>query len=444
VTIVACSTLVDAEVVTMTSQSKFDVNSLRQYITCDACGKENPSKRCSRCRCTFYCSVECQQEHWTKSNHKGECRPYLELKKQMSGVHTLSTEESEHVEPVNTCCSICLDEPIVNQIVLKDCHHAFCLTCLMEWQKYKKNEACPMCRQAIEKTVAEEAFDKAMQYAAAGRLVEHVYEPILTLDDETSLPKEFPSIVDERQKRFYDLTMDQITQVLLHNPNDLQALVIKGQIFRFIHPEVSIEAFQRALEIDQRGSSNLEKLKTIENQMRNPDDPTEEEEVRYLAAYDEIMASSDSTLTHIGSGPFRLYEIKIWLAEAYEAAGRYKDAAAIYQALLNEVFSFGHSMYMQISPPTNRMMISGDSRCCYFLKNYERAKRGAEMALEMNRHFPSIHMLVAQAQWALGEKDTAVITMKRGILYEAPWDEKNQERNIAFLERMLSALRAEE
>jgi tetratricopeptide (TPR) repeat protein len=433
-------------VVTMTSQSTFDIKSFRQYINCDACGKENPSKRCSRCHCTFYCSVECQKEHWTKSNHRGECRPYLELKNQMSGMHTFSTEESELVEPVNTCCSICFDEPIVNQIVLKDCHHAFCISCLMEWQKYnKRNEACPMCRQAIEKTVVEEAFDKAMWYAAAGRLVEKVYDPVLTPNGDTIpvVPGEFPAIADERQQKFYDLAMDQIAQVLLHNPNDLQALVVKGQMFRFIHPEESIQAFQAALEIDQKGSSNLLKLKTIEHQMHNPDFPTEEEQMRYLAMYDDIVASDDSTLTQIGSGPFRLYEIKIWLAEAYEAAGRFNDAAAIFKALLNEVFSFEYSKYVQISPSVNRMMLSGDSRCCYFLKKFERAKHSAEMALDMNRHFPGIHLLVAQAQWALGEKN-AVITMKRGVLYEAPWDENNQERNISFLERLLSLLLVKE
>lgn len=30
-------------------------------------------KRCARCRVTYYCSKECQREHWKKGNHKAVC-----------------------------------------------------------------------------------------------------------------------------------------------------------------------------------------------------------------------------------------------------------------------------------------------------------------------------------------------------------------------------------
>jgi hypothetical protein len=40
---------------------------------CAACNKVSPSlKRCSRCRSTVYCSVECQHQHW--SQHKIVCK----------------------------------------------------------------------------------------------------------------------------------------------------------------------------------------------------------------------------------------------------------------------------------------------------------------------------------------------------------------------------------
>ena len=41
---------------------------------CAACGKEDPTKTCGRCKTTKYCSVECQREDW-KAGHRRECVP---------------------------------------------------------------------------------------------------------------------------------------------------------------------------------------------------------------------------------------------------------------------------------------------------------------------------------------------------------------------------------
>jgi len=38
---------------------------------CAVCNKPDSAKRCSRCKQTCYCSVECQKKHW--SSHKSEC-----------------------------------------------------------------------------------------------------------------------------------------------------------------------------------------------------------------------------------------------------------------------------------------------------------------------------------------------------------------------------------
>jgi MYND finger/RING-type zinc-finger len=433
----------------MTSKPRFDVKTFRQFIACDSCGKENPSKRCSKCRCTFYCSVECQKEHWSK--HKAGCRPILILGKQMNGAPNVADEELEQLESVNSCCSICLEEPIVNPIILKDCRHSFCLKCLMEWQKYQKNDdisvkksSCPICRKAIAKTVSEEALEKAMQYGAAGQFAENYYEPSLGSDDFAIVPKRFPLFVDEKQQKCYDLAMNQIQQVLIHDPTDLAALCLKGQMFRFVHPGEAIEAFEMLSEIDRKACENVDKLRAIRSHFQDPQYPTEEEQEQYISAHEEIAASGKGNLYQLGSGLFRLYEIKIWSAEAYESACKYDTAAYIYKGLLGEIYSFENSIFAQIDPRLIRMTLSGASRCCFALKDFERAKSLSKIALGMNRHFPGIHMLVAQAQWALGEHDDAVITMKRGILYETPWDVEYQERNIAFLERMLSALGAEE
>lgn len=42
-----------------------------EHPKCAHCGNNNPSKHCSSCMCTRYCSRKCQRKHW--GHHKGEC-----------------------------------------------------------------------------------------------------------------------------------------------------------------------------------------------------------------------------------------------------------------------------------------------------------------------------------------------------------------------------------
>mmetsp|Transcript_45613 Transcript_45613/g.128805 ORF Transcript_45613/g.128805 Transcript_45613/m.128805 type:complete len:132 (+) Transcript_45613:50-445(+) len=44
---------------------------------CSSCRKKMATKRCSACRCFFYCSQACQKGHW-KEGHKDDCRIYRE------------------------------------------------------------------------------------------------------------------------------------------------------------------------------------------------------------------------------------------------------------------------------------------------------------------------------------------------------------------------------
>ena len=137
----------------------------RTTITCDGpgCTQRAPRHRCSKCWCTYYCSRECQKNHW--SGHKMYCveveqkriRP-VEYPDDINDIpETACTREA-----VNVKCPICLDQPIQNQIVLKQCRHGFCLSCIVNLSRHHRivethtesTFCCPCCRVDIDKFVA--------------------------------------------------------------------------------------------------------------------------------------------------------------------------------------------------------------------------------------------------------------------------------------------------
>ena len=45
------------------------------YSTCRVCGKKGEGyKQCSRCKCVYYCGVDCQRKDWKENGHKEECK----------------------------------------------------------------------------------------------------------------------------------------------------------------------------------------------------------------------------------------------------------------------------------------------------------------------------------------------------------------------------------
>lgn len=106
------------EIIDIVSLIPFD------QVECDACGQTDPTTKCKRCRCAYYCgNDECQSDHWKK--HQETCVDFAPL-------------ACKHLEPVrripsgrNMKCGLCpkvgndLDLPVV-----LECKHAFCLTCL--------------------------------------------------------------------------------------------------------------------------------------------------------------------------------------------------------------------------------------------------------------------------------------------------------------------------
>ena len=115
-------------------------------------------------------------------------------------------------------------------------------------------------------------------------------------------------------------------------------------------------------------------------------------------------------------------------AEYFQYEENWEGALEIYK-----------SLYMEMeykSPPEQRQVIMGISRCFYEMKAYDQAIGVGESAIIMNRHFPEVHKYVALAHKEKGDIETAIATMTKAVLYETPWDDKNIEANKALLMEM--------
>lgn len=160
---------------------ELDSKVTREWITCDGpdCEQFNPSKRCSRCHTTFYCSQACQKRDWVHE-HKKYCVSIDLMRKKTAepegieeNVESENADKRNHLKnAINSNCCICTTDPIENPVILRDCRHAFCGPCLINWQSrtkyrlptldapYRKQPVCPLCRaqtDSLEDTILKTA-----------------------------------------------------------------------------------------------------------------------------------------------------------------------------------------------------------------------------------------------------------------------------------------------
>lgn len=324
-----------------------------------------------------------------------------EINKQQRNKETAKTPQ-----PVNNECGICLQEPMVNVVVLPSCKHGFCFSCLSRWQEYSKTANCPFCRQSIDKPVDEEALEKASLLTARSR------------SKHKSL---------EEKQELIQAALAEVEKVLTIKPNDLLALSLQGQILVDYEPIQAVKVFEATLSVDQQGNRNRTRVSKLLAQREAAERSNNEEGLRKVDEQLDALVQERVNLSQFGSGPARLFDIKILLAEAWEAALEWSRAEKVYRALLGAMDS-----PEMASPPQVRKIFSGLSRCLYHLKDYKRAIDAAEAAFSMNRHFPGVHRLIALPLLAQGKIDEAKETIGRAILYEAPWDDDAIDSNLAL------------
>mmetsp|Transcript_10778 Transcript_10778/g.16284 ORF Transcript_10778/g.16284 Transcript_10778/m.16284 type:complete len:628 (+) Transcript_10778:80-1963(+) len=113
-------------------------------------------------------------------------------------------------------------------------------------------------------------------------------------------------------------------------------------------------------------------------------------------------------------------------AEYWQFEENWEGAFEVYKSIFDQL--------PDRSPPEQRQVYMGISRCFYEMGRYDVAIEIGKGAIAMNRHFPGVHKYVALAQKAQGDYSGAKATMTQAVLYETPtWDDNNIKANKALL-----------
>jgi tetratricopeptide (TPR) repeat protein len=434
-----------------------DGKAFRAYIECDGCGQRNPSHKCSRCKCVFYCSVDCQRQHWI-GQHKKECVPIDKR------VPVIPPVEESLVTPLNSECGICLEDPIKQPVVLPRCRHAFCFSCLSNWQGdcsdcpqnevYKQlgqaekiTKFCPFCRKKIGKSVARTALIRARRYQTQAQRLDQ-------------------SADESERMKLLHLAVSECDMILEADPDDVDAMAIKVRALAQFDPSETIVVAKRLLHLHEEVGQTIRGLQAQIAVMSAALDAGNEEEAKRL--YVEMMASYGDKPwpRNLGGSPDAAFPVRVIMAKAYEELSQFPDAFREYNKMMKWYQVYEDRTGTGTVEKTSQAALDcwrdatmGYSRCMLYLGDFDKALCSGQNALRMGRHSAGTHMLVAKAQRALARPPPvtahslagknnqltstmtdAVETMYRGVVYETPWDTENRRVNREFLQELLGEI----
>ncbi|KAL3942013.1 MAG: hypothetical protein SGBAC_003725 [Bacillariaceae sp.] len=418
----------------------------REYITCDGpnCNVSAPEKRCSRCKTVFYCSVSCQKKHWNV-DHKNSCRDTSELKVNAfrDGDETIPQAGGELKEQSNQDCAICLGA-LVDPYVLPSCGHAFCFTCLAEWQRKIKRGAiesilasarlpqknknailsCPACRAETPDVV--DAIVKR-----AKRLAARAYNPKTSESDKINLRKEVLADLDKLEN-FHPGCRRPIEEVvsLVDVEANFQRLFSRAEILISIQePEKAKEDLFWLQDLCELAVKNRKKFLSMLKQLKALVAQGKKEEYEELKNKIDEFAATHNKVTMVGIR----FDIYATLGEVEENAGNWEAAKELYIAMIENLKDHPDIAIT----PQHRTMLLGLSRCEYHLQNYDQALAVGEVAVEIQRSYPFCHKYIALSYKAMGHMEGAKVTMARALVYEAPWDDQHREEVLQLYREII-------
>eukprot|EP00814_Leptocylindrus_danicus_P010834 CAMPEP_0116024312 /NCGR_PEP_ID=MMETSP0321-20121206/12231_1 /TAXON_ID=163516 /ORGANISM="Leptocylindrus danicus var. danicus, Strain B650" /LENGTH=406 /DNA_ID=CAMNT_0003495997 /DNA_START=99 /DNA_END=1319 /DNA_ORIENTATION=+ len=402
-------------------RSREDVS--HECIECDneKCGKSNPQKRCSRCRCVYYCDASCQKNHWKE--HKPWCKEIKPSDVNKSVGDALPVAESPSTQELRLQCGICLEEneSIVNPMFMPGCNHVFCFKCISDYQAFaamptefmdlfsRKENTCPMCRTQVPK-VDETLIERALQYGAKANQAGNV----------------------EERDRFCDFALDELQKVLDNKPDNLSALFVKSQILLIKdQPEHAVGVIQNMIDIDKQGRENTQMMLDMILEGEKLESMGRYSEAKQIDERLEEFERSGLSLEHIGAGKGGNIDLYILLADAKKCMNDWSGAVEAYRSIGEQTLSSGSAIQ-------KRKMIMGLCHCHFELGEYHQAITLGDLALQINRHFPGVHKYIALSTESIGDVEGAKKIMSRAVLYETPWDKDNVMENLKLLNELIS------
>lgn len=390
----------------------------RECIECDTCKTANPSKWCSKCHTAFYCSQGCQRANWVE--HKPYCIDIKTMRENCKQFSQGVAVDGSHEATPEGPCAICLSDAIDNPVVLPACKHAFCFACLQRWQReplqseYSPGRArgeasrCPLCRIETE-SVEKAATNRASLYASRAGA---------------------SSIGEEEKRLAADKALKELAIVLENDPANPQALFTKVEIYLILCDgglaadtcRFLLSAFEDGLSEGAEIERDLEDLEAATREGRHDEAEVMVERVQARMATAKRRPSKSV-----------VWDVKLQLGAAQEMEEKWSEALETYRENAGTMFVDNTSA----TPVQHRKVVMGMSRCYYALGQYEMAITVGQAAIEMNRHFPEVHRPVALAQKDSGDLEGAIVTMKRAMIYETPWDGQNRKKAMCLLKELI-------
>lgn len=428
----------------------------RECIQCDGpdCNTSNPQQRCSRCHTAYYCGKECQIKHW-KKEHKQYCRPIETMKQlieddensmndfasQVQDASFIINDDTWTSKAVNTECCICFTDPIINYpVVLKDCKHAFCRSCLIQWQQQQQQS---FLQQQLFQQQQEEEDSSTTKYhlqcPICRQHTDDIIENMITIARVQATRASQPNCKEEDKKQYLEQSLLNLNQALEHvseNPK-LRIFYFKAEVLIKLHQgQEAIECIETMLKINEERVKQHERKQHLMEQILTAQLQGNINLVQTLSDQLSEIEETSNLEDCFPKKDLKSYvACKILQANAYQSIQDWPNAIKIYLDMTQLIESPDQVEAIQM-----REIFMGLAKCCYLVKHYTKSIYATDAALEMNRHFPQVHKYKILSQAALSDYKGAVHTANQAVLYETPWDESNQQSNLNLYYEMKTKL----
>lgn len=116
------------------------------YELCDYCQKDGALARCSKCKCAYYCNVDCQKKHWKL--HKTDCQHLQNECKERNEMNNELTHYLANYDRLTSQeCGICVEIVESHEKLILPCEHVFCFPCLQKLYYKSLDFYCPICEK---------------------------------------------------------------------------------------------------------------------------------------------------------------------------------------------------------------------------------------------------------------------------------------------------------